>query len=129
MSLSTAHSTSLLYTRLSAMSSNKSLQHNLHPNMPYRLSTAHSFCIQHRPYWLLCSVAMKPQHNPFSVHDNMHYTPSTTHSTAFPVQDNSSRYSSQNGTRYRDSIKVLWLSFLNFWLVFECSISSCACFY
>ena len=98
----TCHSALLIphpfYIQDCMSSSNKSLQHNLHPNMPYRLSTAHSFwnhsfCIQHRPYWLLCSVAMKHQHNPFSAHNNMHYSPSTTNSTAFHVQDNSLRYS------------------------------------
>ena len=49
-------------------SSNKSSQHKLHSNMPYRLNTAHalhSFYIQDRPY-LPCSVAIRlPQHTVF----------------------------------------------------------------
>ena len=62
-------------------------QHNLHSNMPYRLSTACavlSFCIQE---YLPCSLAIKyssdPQRNSLSMHINMHYIHSQLRSTAF----------------------------------------------
>ena len=54
----------------------------------------------------------QPQHNPLSIHNNMHYTPSTAHYIAFHAQDNPSVHTSntwQNGTRCRDGIKVLFL--------------------
>ena len=34
----------------------------------------------------------------------------------------------QNGTRCRDGVKVLWCRSHLVWLVFECSIPTCACF-
>ena len=59
----------------------------------------------------------QPQHNPLSIHNNMHYTPSTAHYTAFHAQDNPSVHTSntwQNGTRCRDCltatrVTILWL--------------------
>ena len=63
--------------KISAMfSSNKISQHNLHSNMPYRLSTAcglHSFCIQDRLY-LPCSVAiaLQPPKIQLTLHAHQH---------------------------------------------------------
>ena len=64
-------------------------------------------------------------HNPLSIHNNMHYTPSTAHSTAFHSQDNPSvhtsnntRYRRQNGTRCRyESIVGLFLRILPGWFL------------
>ena len=38
-------------------------------------------------------------------------------------------YSWQNGTRFRDGVKVLWCHFHLVWLVFEASIPTCTCFH
>ena len=54
-----------------------------------------------------------------SMHLNMHYTPSTTHSTAFhnpPMHTTNTRHSWQNGTRCRDGVKVLWCHSHLVWL-------------
>ena len=38
-------------------------------------------------------------------------------------------YSWQNGTRCRDGVNVLWCRSQFVWLVFEGSITTCACFH
>ena len=59
---------------------------------------------------------------------NMHYTPSITYSTAFRMQDkpvhtiNNATHGSQNDTRCRDGVNVLWCHSYFVWLVFEGSI-------
>ena len=66
------------------------------------------------------------------IHINMHYTPSTTFPTAstfLSTQLTQSIGSGQNGTRCRDSVKVLWCHSYLIWLVFEGSIPTCACFH
>ena len=59
------------------------------------------------------------------------YTPSTTHPTAFynpPMHTTNTRHSWQNGTRCRDGVNVLQCHSHLVWVVFEGSISTCACF-
>ena len=77
------------------------------------------------------------QHNSLSMHINMHYTPSTTHHTAFhnPPQHTTNKHKAylckwqQNGTRCRDGVKVLWCHSHLYSLVgFEGSIPTCTCF-
>ena len=75
--LPTAHSTAFHIQDISHVQQyNKISQHNLHSNMPYRLSTAcalHSFCIQDRPY-LPCSVAiaLQPPKTQLTLHSHQH---------------------------------------------------------
>ena len=62
------------------------------------------------------------------MHINVHYAPSTTQPTAFhhpPMHTTNTR---QNGTRFRDGVKVLWYRSHLVWLVFESFIPTCTCF-
>ena len=72
--LQTTHTAKLTRQPISAMSSsNKSLQHNAHSNMPYRSSTAHA--LRHAQY----NTRHAHQH---ALH-TQHYPPSTINPTAF----------------------------------------------
>ena len=107
-----------------------------HYNMPYRLITACALRPQlvhtNRPY-LLCSVAIalysNPQHNLLSMHA---HSTCTTH-PAPPNPQPSIVFlctnTRQDGTRYRDGVKVLWCRSHLVWLVFVGSIPTCACFH
>ena len=94
---------------------------------------------QDRPY-LQCLVQQLHfshlQNNPLPMHINMHYTPTTTHPTAFhnPFLYTTNKHKAslckwqQIGTRCRDGVKVLWCHSHLGWLVFEGSIPTRACF-
>ena len=82
--------------------------HNIHNPLQHATQTQHCSCIPH----LLIKLPNHAQLQRLSIHNNMHYTPSTAHSTAFHAQGNPSVHTSnkhkalswQNGTRCRDSV-------------------------
>ena len=112
--------------------------YNWHSNMPYWLGTTHalhSFCTQERPY-LPFSVATKlqPPTTWLLQHIDTLYTlptplPSTTlHCTR--ITNTWHTYDSwQNGTRCRDGVKVLLVSFPSGLVGFWWSIPTCTCFH
>ena len=53
----------------------------------------------------------------------------TSHYLPHIRQLTNTRHSSQNGTRCRDGVKVLWCRSYLIWLVFKGSIPTCACFH
>ena len=86
------------------------------PWMGMRSQYFHTICIQDRPH-LPCSVAIKLQ----PPTDFLHYTPMQhyTNPTAFhnlpqPSYAHNTRHSWQDGTRYRDGVKLLWCHFHGF---------------
>ena len=96
---------------------------------PSAYKTSHICHVCYAHYELSCN---HPQYNSLSMHVNLHYTPSTTHSTAFhnpPMHTTNTRHNWQNSTRCRDDVKVLWCHSHLVWLVFEGSIPTCACFH
>ena len=96
------HNLPLTRQPLSAMpSSYKSPQHT--QPTPTATQTEHCSCTpqplhiklaNHASDTQLQQTCSHPQHNPLSIHNNMHYTCSTAHSTAFHAQDNPSVHTS-----------------------------------
>ena len=75
--------------------------HNIHNPLQHATQTQHWFCTpqvlkiaNHAWHTQLQQRCSHPQHKQLSMHKNMHYKPSTAHSTAFHAQDNTSAHTS-----------------------------------